>query len=500
MNNRDAIVVFVAAWVAAVVYRAVWPFILGRDFETYVWYYVEMWRSDPAMPFLMAYRTPLTPLFIGGFLELGGMTALTIAMNTMYAIAVTATYCIGAFWSRPVGIAAAIVTLGYVGFGALYREVSSDALFGTAFLAWCAWVAWTHQRATIATYITHGIWVFVLTMIRPASQAFLVFAIFPWIVLSAADTRTRIRCAAAFTATAVLLLGAFATYNAVRYQDLTIARGGNAINGFYRAFIMAKIVREENGPASRELAQAVRADLLTHEPYRSYGVTDRMFFEDGDPRGWSDLVALSDRTWGWSSDYAVLRRAALEAVAANPMPFLTGVAHDAMATLGIVGYPPPVVRTAPVVAEPKPVPPGLPIPTEGQRVPTSYVHWLMSSPSGEIYSGDIPTRPRFTRIVSAIPPRPGIPRIADLLEKAQKMFPPPIVWIIAGVIGTIRLGGVKRRVFYLLVALALIAPMAGVVGQGLGYHYRLPADPLFVAFGLAGFWRTGLGRTTSTPS
>jgi hypothetical protein len=80
------------------------------------------------------------------------------------------------------------------------------------------------------------------------------------------------------------------------------------------------------------------------------------------------------------------------------------------------------------------------------------------------------------------------------------MFPPPIIWLLAGVIGTIRLGSIQRRVFYLLIALALIAPLAGVVGQALLYHYRLPADPLFIVFGVAGFWRTGLGRSSAATS
>ena len=496
LNKTDVLGVFVIGWLAAMVYRSIWPLIHGRDFDTYVWYYVEMWQQSPAQPFLMVYRTPLTPVFIGVLSEVGGMLALTVAMNTLYAVAVTAAYCLGAFWSRAIGWASVAVTIVYVGFGALYREVSSDVLFGSAFLSWCAWVAWTHQRSTPAAYVAHAVWVVVLTLIRPASQAYLLFAIFPWVV-SMTDARARLRCAAAFLGTAVGLLGAYSTYNAIRYQDFTVARGGNAINPFYRAFMTARIVREGNGPASRELADAVRADLLVHEPYRSYGVTDQMLFEDGDARAWSDLLALSDRRWGWDSDYAILRRAALEAVAANPAPFVAGVARDMVAMLAIIGYPPPTVpRPSAPPASSRPTPPDLPVPTDGQRVPFSYVHWLSSSPTGNINaSAQEHSRARVARIVATIPANPGKPETADLLEKAQRLFPPPGVWLLAGVIGTIRLSGVQRRVFYLLVAMALIAPTAGVVGQALLYHYRLPTDPLFIVFGVAGFWRAGLGRT-----
>jgi hypothetical protein len=457
-----------------------------------------MWRSTPTFPFLMVYRTPLTPLFIGTLSELGGHTALLLAVNTCYALAVAATYCIGACWSRAIGLGSALITLGYIGFGALYREVSSDILFGTVFLVWCAWITWSYRSTAASTYVIHAMFVVALTLIRPVSQAFVIFAVFPWIATSISH-RDRLRLSAIFAGTAAVFLVAFCMYNAVRYEDFTIARGGNAINPFYRAFITDRIVREENGPASRALARAVRADLLNHDPYRAYQVTDTMLFEDGDPRAWSDLLALSDRTWGWSSDYSILRRAAIEAIVAHPSPFLQGIAHDTMATFGIIGYPPPSapsIPSAPVAS--KPAPEGLPVPTEGQRVPTSYVHWLASSPGGQIPSESSGGRPpRFDNITNTAMSNGGHPAVGDLLEKAQKMFPPPIVWLVAGFVGTIRFEARQRAIFYTLIALAIIGPMAGVIGQGLVYHYRLPVDPLFIAFGVAGFWRTGLSSPGS---
>ena len=94
---------------------------------------------------------------------------------------------------------------------------------------------------------------------------------------------------------------------------------------FYRAFTTDHIVRPENGPASRELADAVRRELLPEEPYRSYGITLDEFFERGGPREFEDVVGITDRLWGWDSDYAHMRAVGIEAVEAHPLRYLSGV-------------------------------------------------------------------------------------------------------------------------------------------------------------------------------
>lgn len=72
---RDVTIAFALAIGASLFYRIAWPAAPGRDFSTYVYCYVDMWTSVPIYTMLMAYRTPLTPLFIGGLTELGGAAA-----------------------------------------------------------------------------------------------------------------------------------------------------------------------------------------------------------------------------------------------------------------------------------------------------------------------------------------------------------------------------------------------------------------------------------------
>src|SRR5439155_5218433 len=133
--------------------------------------------------------------------------------------------------------------------------------------------------------------------------------------------------AAALLAAAVAPLAAWAILNGVRFGDYELARGGNAIIPFYRAFITDKIVSPENGPASRRLAAAVQAHLLTRQPYKAYGVTLQQVFRRGSFRIHEDLYRLSDQVFGWHTNYAIERKAGIEAVKAHPGKYASGVAE-----------------------------------------------------------------------------------------------------------------------------------------------------------------------------
>ena len=121
------------------------------------------------------------------------------------------------------------------------------------------------------------------------------------------EWRDRLRWAGAVALAAALPLAAWSVHNGVRFDTWSLARGGNAIIPFYRAFITDNIVSPENGESSRRLAAAMQQHLLTREPYRSYGVTLDQLFEKGSFRVHEDLYLLSDEVFGWDSDYAILR-------------------------------------------------------------------------------------------------------------------------------------------------------------------------------------------------
>src|SRR5262249_2855998 len=129
-----------------------------------------------------------------------------------------------------------------------------------------------------------------------------------------------------FLLTALVPLAAWAVVNGVRFGDYTLARGGNAVIPFYRAFITDRIVSPTNGPASRRLADAIEHHLLTRDPSRAYGVTLHDVFTSGSFRIHEDLYLLSDEVFGWNTNYSVLRKAGIEAVQAHPGTYTSGVA------------------------------------------------------------------------------------------------------------------------------------------------------------------------------
>ena len=64
------------------------PVIPGRDFGTYIGYYVQMWDWHSVVPMSMLFRTPLAPLVLGGTLDLLGGWGLQSAMALLFAASV----------------------------------------------------------------------------------------------------------------------------------------------------------------------------------------------------------------------------------------------------------------------------------------------------------------------------------------------------------------------------------------------------------------------------
>src|SRR5262249_8131091 len=158
------------------------------------------------------------------------------------------------------------------------HEIASDSVFAVAFALWSLLAVRVVLRPSIGGFALVGLGVALLVLVRPGNQALIVLAALP---LGLAGTwPVRLASAAAFAAAALLVLGAWTVHNGVRFGDYTVARGGNSRLPFERVFLTERIVRPENGPASRRLARAVARDLLPEEPYRSYGIRLDDFFSD----------------------------------------------------------------------------------------------------------------------------------------------------------------------------------------------------------------------------
>jgi hypothetical protein len=324
----------------------------------------------------------------------------------------------------------------------------------------------------------------------------------------------RLASTASCLAVVVGLLATWTVSNGLRYDDYAVARGGGAFFPFYRAFTSDRIVSPENGPASRELADAVRARLLPEEPYRSYGIGLDDFFEHGSPREFEDLVGLTDRVWGWDSDYAQLRRAGIEAVRAHPLRYLRGVGGTVLDELASPLYValPRSTEVAPTVAAVSTqtvtattTPTALPPPSEGEQIPAAHQGFFSTTPDGSITEvwtsatdhgvvfADPRDQRRFgevdaaaNRLDALVPPYPGSRWLTLQFSRSSKLFPPPLLWLVVGLVAWIW----RRPAHPALAGCLALGALLVVAFQALAVYsiieFAVPVAPALVVFGAAG--------------
>ena len=493
------------------------PVIPGRDFGTYIGYYVEMWDWHAVDPMSMLYRTPLAPIVIGGTLDLLGGWGLQLMMALLFAASVVA-------WTRAAlafGPRAALVTaaalLVYPGYGILFHTPASEPVAAAAFAAWALAVSRAWLAPGFGRFAVLGAATAAAALARPAFVLLVLVAALP--LGLRLPWRTRLACATACAGVAIGVLGVWAVANGLRYDDYTVARGTGAFFPFYRAFTTDHIVRPDNGPASRELAGAVRRELLPEEPYRSYGITLDEFFERGGPREFEDVVGITDRLWGWDSDYAHMRAVGIEAVEAHPLRYLSGVGKTTFEELWkplFVALPNDDVEAPRDTPKAKPATrPALPVPSDGELIPAAHQGFFSTTPDGHIrekwtspvdHSLVFATQEMQRRydeigrdagaLIAEVPPYDGNEWLTLQFSRSSKLFPPPILWLVAGLVGLI-----VRRPKHLGLALALAGAAVLVVGfQALAIYtiveFAIPVAPALIVLGAAGV----VGTRTIAPS
>ena len=318
--------------------------------------------------------------------------------------------------------------------------------------------------------------------------------------------RKRLVWTAAFVLPAFLLLGGWALHNGLRYDNYTVARGGNATVPFFRTFVTDKIVRPSNGPASRELAQVVKRELLPKEPYRSYRITLDDFFSKASPRMQVDLLALSDRHKGWHSNYKWLREVGIEAVRTHPLRYARGVAGSVSGMLRV-----PLYREAPAgggrATTPATVDIGgesLPVPSEGEPIPAAHEGGI-TTPDGSIYT--VWTSPtehhlvfvhpgadqrynalhrRMRDLAANLPDRRGNAWFVRRLNDASRWFPPPVLWVAVAVIALAWRRPTRLVAIALPSAAAILVILVTALGLPTESHYSLPVAPAFFFLGAGG--------------
>src|SRR5262249_4289965 len=148
-------------------------------------------------------------------------------------------------FGRRAALVTALALLLYQGYALMFHELSSEPVFAASFSLWALALARSVDRPSSGRLAVVGLATALVVLVRPGNAVLLSFVVLPLVV--GRTWRQRARYAAAFAAAALLPLLAWSVQNGLRFGDYTLARGGNAVVPFYRAFITDLIVSPQNG-------------------------------------------------------------------------------------------------------------------------------------------------------------------------------------------------------------------------------------------------------------
>jgi hypothetical protein len=449
----------------------------------------------------MLFRTPLPGVVDGAALDVAHGFFAEPLMAILFAGSVVAWSAAARAYGPRAALLVAVALLIYPAWGLMFHELSSEPLFAAAFSLWALLLVRAAQRPSAERFVWLGLGTALLAFIRPGNALLIVFALFPFAL--ARSFRTGAVWAASFAIAALAPLAAWAVLNGVRFDDYTLARGGNAVIPFYRAFISDRIVAPNNGPASRKLANAVQHHLLTRNPYKAYGVTLHKVFTSGSFRIHEDLYVLSDQVFGWDSNYSVLRKAGVEAVEKHPRKYFSGVGSTIWHQLAksyFRSLPQAMPASSTRQAPPTVVSRGrrLPAPTEGQPIPSGQTVWI-SRPDQDIrdvwtsatqHHFVFRTRQehrQFDRIMrrqaelfDGLPSRTGNATLALRLNQLSRWFPRSIIWLAIGIVALLARRPRRASVLITVALAALFVILFNALGLFADPRFALPVAPAFV--------------------
>ncbi len=512
-SRRGTLLLFGAAVVVFSLESVALPVIPGRDFGTYLRYYAQMWDWHSVWPMTMLYRTPIAPLVVGLPLDVVGGWGAEIVMTILFAASVVAWTFAALPFGRRTALLTALALLLFPGYTILFHTLSSDPIAAAAIAGWALALTRAASRPSASRFAHAGAAAAVTALARPGNQVLVVCALLPLVL--AIPWRRRLISAASCLAAAMVVLGGWAINNGVRYGDYAVARGTGAFLPFYRAFTTDHIVAPDNGPASRRLARVVQTRLLTQEPYRSYVISLQSFFAHGSPREFEDAVGLSDRYWGWDSDYSILRKVGLEAVRTHPGAYARGVGHTIFEELWhplFVALPGSEEARAGAVAAAqstgvaaKTIPAGLPVPSGGGPIPAGHQSFDSTTPDGHIH--EVWTSPTAHRVVFStssgqrrydavgvtvdrltrrVPPYPGSSWLTLQLSRSSKLFPPGLLWLAVGLVGMSVRRPRNARVALFLALSALTVVVVSSLSIYPIIEFAVPVVPALIVFGAVG--------------
>lgn len=492
LKNKFLLFSMLLALIMYLIQSIAYPVYPGRDFATYLMYFYDYLNETPIFHTLMLFRTPVTPLILGGLFSIGGIILVKIFLCILYVLLIPAFYYIGNFFNTTISKVFVIFMIFYVPYCELFHEVSSDNIFLFIFVYWVAHIFYSYKDLIINKTIFNAFLLFLLILTRPSAQIFLMSGLF--ILITNKAFKKKIINFSIFYLIIVSLLLIYATHNQVKYNDFTISRGTNLHLPFYRIFSRDKIVLPENGPYTKKLAKAVKEDLLKKEPYFSKKIDIKTFFQgNNNHRYFGDIPSLVDRTWGWNSDHIILKKISYEAILSHPTVFIKQ---------SILYY--FYVLTMPFVVK-APLLHGETSNYDQEQaelivdyIPHNYFSWQISNPKN-IYITENKRdklKKKVNKISGTFPKKSGINFIALILNFVTIIFYPSILMLLFfSLIFSLKDKENRNLILFFVFYIIVYTFINSLVVNTL--HYRLPIDFLAILFGINGILKLFPVKTSS---
>jgi hypothetical protein len=503
-TGRATVILFALAVVVYGIEALGWPMAKGRDTWDYLAYYLQFFDRDPPLSELQLFRTPLTPIVVGLPLDVGGIWALEAVFAVLYGVAVVAWSATALTFGRIPALFTAALLLVYPAYATLYHQASSDAVFATGLALWALLLARTLRTPSGWRFAAVGAGMAVLVLIRPANQILLPLALVPLLVPVVA-WRRRIVWSGACLAGALVLLGAWAAHNGIRYDDATVARGGRAWVPFLRVFTDDRTIDPDNGDASRRLAALIEAHVLAEPPHSGLHVPLEAYLRHGSNYETVRLIALSDDVLGRDENYRVLFDSALEAIRAHPGTYVSGVADTFWEFL----MQRPLREDIAPRAQTAPAPPPRTFTSDGVVLPNPQAHVLVEGvPYGFVWCAsdyidsctlsdpalvwsDRGRQDRYREIVAQVrewdaelPSRTGGDFVPEALNRITPRFPRPPLWLAVGLVALVVRRPAAWRTIVVLWAGAVLVLLVHAASQGVAPEFALPLYPVFIVTAL----------------
>ena len=488
-----------------------WPLERGRDSWDYWLWFLQAADAHPPFSALQVFRTPVAPLVTGIPMWLGGAQLTEVVFAVLYALSL-----LGWAWtvvplSRSAALATAIVLLVTPTYAGLFHEVSSDPVFAFLLAWWSGAVVRAWRTGSDAWLAGVGLGVALLTLCRPAAQVAVLGCVLVPLITRRGGRRIALGIAVSLAA-AVVPLAAWATHNAIRYDDFTVARGSKAWVPFFR---VAGDVDPANGDASRRLAEAVERDVLTLPPYASRNVDVATYFRGAGNLEVIRMIALSDRVFGWNTDYEVLFDASVEAIRADPWRYVRGVSDTFWQFLSQRYAPEPRVRPVAIPDLPteltidgKPFPAPITVSPLVQAVRYGFV-WC---PTDDLERcvvrdplavfGDAGEAKRYDELVHTIrdwnaqlPTRDSNASLASKGGTFSDRWPRPIVWIVVAAVALAIRRPVGTAPVLVLAGVATAILLVHALSQAPQSEFQLPFVPVWIVGALVGLLAPRRGET-----